>query len=130
MLSPQERLLMTDWQKEIDSFLEVQVYSPDKKFMLDWEYIGEGHLGEFDESDGEDIPLLRFAVYVSKNENIWEIMDDASYCTSNPINTNNEDLVKMGQFILDLFSECYNTDQSWKHTMESASWITPDKMEV
>lgn len=121
---------MADWQNEIDSFSEVQVYSADKKFMLDWEYIDEGLSGEYDASDPSDIPLLRFAVYVSKAPNIWEFADDASYCTTNPVNTNSEDLVKMGQFILDVFSECYNADQSWKKPMESASWITPDKMEV
>jgi hypothetical protein len=121
---------MADWQNEIDSFSEVQVYSADKKFMLDWEYIDEGLSGEYDASDANDIPLLRFTVYVSEKMNIWEFADDASYCTTNPVNTNSEDLVKMGQFILDVFHECYHADQSWKKPMESASWITPDKMEV
>lgn len=52
-------------------------------------YIGEGFSGDYDPSDPNDLPLLRFTVYRADGD---EYTDDAeSYCTSLPATISEDD---------------------------------------
>ena len=109
-------------------FGTVSVYSNDHKFRLVWEHIGEGTWGDYDPLDPGDERLLRFTIERRTNEPEplweWEAMEDSSYCTANSVETESKDLVNLGKIILDDFLDCYNNGESWRRTMEAASWLT------
>ena len=98
------------------SFEEIVVRRGHKR--VTWEYIGEGNEGEYDYSDPEDVPLLRF----SCDEFIdgrWEGLDSASYCTQLSIKTPLEWLIKSAGNILAIIT----TDGSYRRNLEGLSWL-------
>ena len=122
-----------DWESLAESFSTVEIISKDKLYMCEWEWIGEGDCGDFDASDPDDRPLLRFTICKWQQWSIpendvtgeWEAMEDASYCTRNDVNTSIEHLQSMGE---ELIYEARRADEagvSWKKTMEAGSWIVP-----
>lgn len=84
-----------------------------------WEWIGEGWSGDYDETDPDDMPLLRFSVYRD-----GEQVDDASYCTRMPINAPDWMLWRGLQLILDACD-----DPSPKRRLEELSWLSPADFE-
>lgn len=60
---------------------------------VEWVNIGEGICGDYDASNPEDIELLRFYVSIREGETEeWQDVEDASYCTNFPVNS--DDTVK------------------------------------
>lgn len=55
----------------------------DDVLRVDWYNAGEGICGDFDPDNPDDINLLRFDVYVKRDDE-WEEVEDASYCTNMP----------------------------------------------
>lgn len=104
-------------------FDEIAVYDNNHDFRLVWEYIGEGHYGDYNSDDSTDEPLLRFSIEKRMNglPFDWEQVEDASYCTLRNIYTESNELVNVGKMILDEFLECYNSGEGWKRRMELAS---------
>lgn len=99
------------------------------KTQLELEYIGEGWYGDYNREDPSDTPLIRFTASVRSNkEEDWEPMDDASYCTSLPLDTDND---KLGIIALDMFfryaivTEDYLNGASVKKLGEELSWAEP-----
>jgi hypothetical protein len=70
------------------------------KIKVEWDWCGEGNSGDYQPSDPEDQPLLRFTVYKTQGAE-WHEIDDSSYCTLIPITTPEEMLGKLARYILD-----------------------------
>lgn len=102
-------------------FDETVIYSDeDSNFRLVWEYIGEGLYGDYDSDDSTDEPLLRFTIEQRVMDD-WDAVEGASYCTFRNIYSNNEDLVNVGNIILNEFIMCYNSGAGWIKSMSIAS---------
>lgn len=68
-----------------DDILQDTVRAEGHDRCVELEYIGEGRSGDFDETDPDDIPLLRFTVLDQvEDTGEWLPVDDASYCTNLP----------------------------------------------
>ena len=95
------------------------------------EYIGEGYSGDFDDEDEEDMPLIRFTVYEREfGIEIWEQVDDSSYCTQIPITTPREQLEGIARSILAEVEDPILRGYSIKKLCERLSWIEVNKGEV
>lgn len=90
-----------------------------------WINLGEGHCGDYDEEDPEDENLLRYDVYVL-DEDYWEAVDDASYCTYVSADTDNEELMRLLEILMNEFYEVLHNDihASVKKLGERMSWIS------
>ena len=92
--------------------------------MVEFEAIGEGRSGDYDETDPLDIELLRFTVSRMESGE-WVAVEDASYCTQVPADTDAETLTRL---LAGLFCEVYgpvSAGESIKKLCERLSWITP-----
>ncbi|MCA3267868.1 MAG: hypothetical protein ING19_17540, partial [Azospirillum sp.] len=92
------------WTEKDLSFAELDVVKGDVRVTLEW--IGEGNDGDFQLDDPDDTPLIRFSVYRrnvdGKNTgNEFEPVDEASYCTRIPIDTDRATLRKVADRIMD-----------------------------
>jgi hypothetical protein len=91
---------------------------------VEWEDIGEGIHGDYDEGDPEDIPLFRF--YISKLVfGEWEEISDASYCTLVPTGTSDDVQRKLLQILMDRVFDEVKNGHSIKKLCERLSWIDP-----
>lgn len=110
---------------------ETPVSIRNTKLRVDWYESGEGYHGDYNPNDPEDEELLRFDVYVKRPEtHEWEEVDDASYCTTVPANTDVEALTKTLQVIFDEYNEViddYINGASVKKLGERLSWIKVQK---
>lgn len=90
-----------------------------------WEDIGEGWNGEYDPDDPDDTPLLRFTVMKFYQTNDfggqWVEVDDGSYCTQMPVDTDEAILYRALELILDAAEE-----PSPKRAFEELSWMKPE----
>lgn len=71
------------WQISCNPDEETPLSICDDVLRVDWYNAGEGICGDYDPDEPNDINLLRFDVYVKRN-NMWEEVPDASYCTNMP----------------------------------------------
>ena len=81
---------------------------------------GEGQSGDFDPNDPNDIEFLRFDVQERKDGE-WETMDDASYCTQLPVDS---DFVTIQKALRWIMQETYGKTEI-KKICEELSWISP-----
>lgn len=93
--------------------------------MAIWESIGEGMSGDYNPDDPDDVEFLRFSVLefhkTSEFGGQWEYMDDASYCTLMPVDTDERILALALEDILDAATS------SWpKRRLEDLSWMKPE----
>ena len=106
------------------AFKEIEVRRGD--LMAVWEYIGEGMSGDYNPDDPDDVELLRFSVskFHPQTEigGQWIQLDDCSYCTQMPIDTDEAILRRALEVILD----AADTDASPKKEMEGLSWMKPE----
>jgi len=91
---------------------------------VEMENIGEGKIGDFDPDDPTDENFLRFYISERKNGN-WIEIEDASYCTLIPADTEREILSKLLTLILDRVSSAIKSGDSVKKLCEELSWIEP-----
>lgn len=95
----------------------------------DWYNAGEGWSGDYDPEDPDDINLLRFDIYKNlspdSEEDYWETVEDASYCTRVPANATLENLTKLLYIIFKEYDNVLSSDPeaSVKKLGESLSWI-------
>jgi hypothetical protein len=82
-------------------------------------FIGEGYNGEYDPSDPEDAPLLRFDIYELINGE-WEAMDDASYCTGIRADSEPDVIVRHLQTIMAFTGPLARV----KKAAEQLSWLS------
>lgn len=113
-----------------DIDVETPVSIRGKVVRVDWYNAGEGICGDYNPSDPNDINLLRFDVYVYRydeeaDEWYWEPVDDASYCTRVPADTNIDTLVNKLMVIYKEYDDVLSSDTyaSVKKLGEYLSWI-------
>jgi hypothetical protein len=101
--------------------LEDKMYSLTHNKTTVWlENIGEGLSGDYDPEDPDDVNLLRFTVVRNKEQ-----VDDASYCTQLPVDTDIDIIHKALAHVMSEFENNLDNGQL-KRTMEWCSWMSPD----
>ncbi len=98
---------------------------------VEWDELGEGLNGDYDEHDLNDVELLRFSVYLHKdrfkptpyddepNEDGWWTAQDSSFCTRVPITATAEQRLALLKLI---------HAEAGPHDMSRMSWITLDNL--
>ena len=122
-------------------FENIEVFSEDGIVRVDLEWIGEGIDGDYDASDSDDIPLLRYSVYrkftkdcKDKAERLcddftrfkigeWMEVDDSSYCTQLSALENRDSLIEAAQFILAYVQSGVRDFNHEKRLYELLSWV-------
>lgn len=100
-------------------FTDIDVIKGDIK--LTWEHIGEGCSGDYDETDPTDRPLLRFSLWYRDGDE-WVELDDSSYCTGLPTDTDTDKLRQYAdEIIASIGSKGIPTQ--YKRTLERWSWL-------
>lgn len=90
---------------------------------VELEHIGEGWQGEYDETDPDDTPLLRFTV--SKLvDGEWQEVNDASYCTQLPDSISEDDRNRVMQYIMEHVYSSVMSGISIKRMCEHMSWLS------
>ena len=108
---------------------DVIIRAEDDDIRVDFITIGEGYNGDYNPNDPDDEELIRFDVYAKHIEGFdddWTMVEDASYCTTLPVNTPIDELKKK---ITVVFKEYKNVQLhiqqggSVKKLGETLSWI-------
>ena len=99
------------------------VGAEEDKIKVEWDWLGEGNSGDYQPSDPEDQPFLRFTVYQTQGAE-WHEIDDSSYCTLIPITTPEEMLGKLARYILDKVKTELKQGHRVKGICERLSWVT------
>lgn len=95
---------------------------------IQWVDIGEGLDGYYNSEDPEDVALLRFDVLVW-NGTDWEQVDDGSYCTMMPVDTDKDTLRLALVTLMNNVWEAMSNGGSVKRVCEELSWMNPDWFE-
>ena len=90
-------------------------------YKVELTYEGEGWFGDYDSSDPEDEPLLRFYVSRLNDDGEWEALPDASYCTALQDTISEE----YQQQVLELLLEAAEDGVS-RRQWEELSWLGID----
>lgn len=94
---------------------------------IDWYDADEGLNGDYDPDNPDDIHLLRFDVYAKKpNSRIWTAVEDASYCTNMPIDTDPAILERALRYLFKEYEDAMKSGGSVKKLGEGLSWIGPE----
>lgn len=125
------------------NFERIEVYSEDGLVRVDLDWEGEGIDGDYDGTDPDDVPLLRYGISRKftnecKNENFsyltgedfhgreigeWLYVEDSSYCTQLPIDAPREQLIEAAQFILSYVEDGVRDLHREKRMYETLSWL-------
>lgn len=112
--------------KKEPSFKDYEIRKGNLKVV--WEWIGEGWNGDYNDTNSEDEPLLRFSCYKKTGKgnswDDWTQMDDASYCTRMPITSKKKWLKQGALEIIDAIEH-----ESYKRRLEELSWFEPEDFE-
>lgn len=94
------------------------------------EYIGEGNSGDYDESDPDDQPLMRYDFFQVRNLDTHlseddDLLEEAvdSYCTLIP-ETDDAAIEGMGRIFLDALG---NSSLFPKRRIQELTWTTPEE---
>jgi len=118
------------YQAAMDNFADLDFISESGNIRVTLEYIDEGWCGEYDENDPNDAPLLRFSVDQKVDASYeWSGVENASYCTRIPIDTDRAVLDRIGQHILRQVEDPLSNDYSIKRLCEKLSWISPEEFQ-
>lgn len=93
---------------------------------VEWEYIGEGWGGDYDEADPQDEPLLRFYVQRRTPDGEWADVEDASYCTQMPATATPAQRRRGLEILMERFYDDVVAGKSVKKLGEEMSWIGLD----
>jgi hypothetical protein len=125
------------------NFERIEVYSEDGLVRVDLDWEGEGIDGDYDGTDPDDVPLLRYGVsrkftkecqddkfyhltgeyFQGRELGEWVGVEDSSYCTQLPINAPREQLIEAAQFILGYVESGVRDLHREKRMYETLSWI-------
>jgi hypothetical protein len=85
----------------------------------------EGWFGNYDPTDNEDEPLLRFTVQRRDpgERDSWSDVDDASYCTGLNVDAPQEEIDQALQLILWAVGDAVRAGISIKKACERLSWV-------
>lgn len=97
-----------------------------------WEYIDEGADGDWDPENPDDTPLLRFSVHQPDPEELvdpgwpWVQVDDGSWCTNMPVDTDTMLLGRALHYILSQVGDAVRAGESIDRVSQELSWLGPD----
>lgn len=97
----------------------------DDILRVDWYDCYEGLCGDYNPEDPNDVHLLRFDVY-QKYDDEWMPVEDASYCTQMPYETEPDILERALKSIFKEYKAGIIAGVSVKKLGEHLSWISPD----
>lgn len=117
----------------LDKDSETPVSISDDILMTEWVNIGEGLFGDYNPENPEDVNVLRFDVSYAIKElssdtvTFWEDVEDASYSTNTPANTDIRTLIKLLYIIFKEYRAKIDEypEVSLKKLGERLSWISP-----
>jgi hypothetical protein len=92
----------------------------DGRYKVEWINLGEGRDGDYDPNDSSDIELLRFDIYFD-----GELIQDGSYCTLMPTDTQENILRKGLERIMDTINDECSGGNCSRKVFEELSWIGP-----
>ena len=111
---------MDSYGPEIDAFNTVNVEVG--MHRVRWHYEGEGRSGDYDDTDENDVPLLRFSCEWLDACGEWLELEGGSYCTQMPISSSLDHLLQGAARILCAIKGVRPT----KRALERLSWMKPD----
>ena len=124
-MSPVHRL--DRWSKAILLFKPLAVRKG--KYRVEWEWLGEGQSGDYNENDENDVPLLRFScerlVGREGRSLRWEAMDSASYCTNMSVAATQAVLRRVAEMILGVLDLSH-----YRRELERLTWLGDDDVEI
>jgi len=117
-------------------FDKEQLTLTDGTVLVEFTDLGEGWDGDYQENDPNDTSLLRFDVSVHRNLTVahdrcedngteWLPVQDASYCTQMPVDTDVTVLEKALRHIMSEVRDPLKAGHSIKRLCEKLSWISP-----
>lgn len=98
-------------------------YTIPEKVRVDIVYLGEGRDGDYDPDDPEDVGLVRFDAHDLTGQGRSD--QDASYCTSIPLETPGPVLNSVCEFIAKKIVD----EPHWKRILEELSWTNRKEAE-
>ena len=87
---------------------------------------GEGNSGEYDPNDPEDKNLLRIEFSRLGKGGEWEEVENSSYCTQVPSDTDRETLDGILTKVMGQLGSDVRSGSSVKRAMEELSWMTAE----
>ena len=112
--------------KNQDAFLVNEYELPSiirNNVRIDWVNLDEGFDGDYDPENPDDVNLLRFDVSIANLDNhSWEEVEDGSYCTQVPADTNTETLKRILVSFMDYIYDDIVSVQKAKRKCEQLSW--------
>ena len=107
--------------KTYPTFTDIEVIKDNIRLV--WEDIGEGWSGDYNADDPDDTPLLRFSVDWRDADGDWVGLNDASYCTGLPIDTDPAKLREYADSIIASLNSTKEQPTEYKRTLERWSWL-------
>ena len=94
---------------------------------IDWVNLDEGFDGDYDPENPDDKNLLRFDVSkLDAETNEWTEVEDGSYCTQVPADTNHATLRRiLTSFMNEIYDDVVSVGKA-KRTCEMLSWTSLD----
>jgi hypothetical protein len=128
-----------DDNSPVDPDWEDSAVSDDGRVKVTWIDIGEGLSGDYDEEDPDDIPLLRYDTYVHRDkvgnleleddgESEWLTLDDGSYCTQVPVDTDSRILKSLARKMANQLSDAIDAGSPKKEA--EAKRIEAERLEA
>lgn len=92
---------------------------------IDWVNLHEGFDGDYDPENPDDVNLLRFDAYRHDGAD-WVEVEDGSYCTQIPANTNHVTLRRILRSFMDYIYDDVVSVGKAKRKCEQLSWTDLD----
>lgn len=118
---------------------------------IEWDALGEGWHGDYNPEDPDDTELLRFTVYRFDGDDVllasatadpdladllaheglgWVEVEDASYCTQVPVDTDPAERQRLLEVLMGEFHDLVSHRTSVKKLGERLSWVAPATAQV
>lgn len=94
--------------------------------LVQFYHSGEGYEDDFDPSNPDDRPLYRFSIAHKNQDDAWEWIDKATYCTEIPCEFEGEVVQSFARQLLDLVYNPLSMGQDIRAICETASEWTAD----
>lgn len=97
---------------------------------VEWNDLKEGYNGDYNPKDPDDVHLLRFDVSTKHdNEDDFEAVESASYCSLVPFDTPQDTLIKGLEVIMSNVIVPLAKQESVKRICEKLSWLDVETIE-
>lgn len=92
-------------------------------FRIEISYAGEGLSGDYEPSDPDDRPLLRFTISRLASDGEWDTDDDASFCSSLSARLSREKIEHAAGLALDFLQRNDSAGKSLRRLGGELSWM-------